>query len=198
MPWSARTSAPSLARHGGCKRTWQPPRRLPSPATKRARDLQKEAVALSCTSERGTFREPSSSDAHYIFPSGLTAGDAITLSSTCADLRKAFEDGRPARPSVRLPPLASVTRVTGQLGGVGLRRRLLCAPEQEFRRRSPSHCQPSPAAAPHGRRAPLHYVAPLRVPAPVPDNGARWNATTARRVWKPARASPGRYQARYR
>ena len=135
---------------------------------------------------------------HHIFPSGLTAGDAITLSSTCADLRKAFEDGRPARPSLWLPPLASLTRVTGQLGGVGRRRRLLCAPEQEFRRRSPSHCQPSPAAAPHGRRAPLHYAAPLLVPAQVPDNGARWNATTARRVWKPARASPGRYQARYR
>src|SRR6266852_2534926 len=31
-------AAPSPARHGGCKNT-QPPRRLPSPATKRARDL---------------------------------------------------------------------------------------------------------------------------------------------------------------
>ena len=30
MPWSARTSAPSPARHRGCKKTRQPPRRLPS------------------------------------------------------------------------------------------------------------------------------------------------------------------------
>jgi hypothetical protein len=57
-------AAPSPARHGGCKRT-QPPRRLPSPATKRARDLQKEPVALFLrVSGRGILeavREPSTS-----------------------------------------------------------------------------------------------------------------------------------------
>src|SRR6202022_3609376 len=90
--------------------------------------------------------------------------------TTCAGHQGASEDGRPARPSVWPPPSASVTRVAGQLGGVGPRRRLLCAPEQESRRRSPSLCQPSPAAAPPGRRAPLHYVAPQRGPAQVPDN----------------------------
>src|SRR5437899_5843459 len=147
MPWSARTFAPSPARHGGCKKTRQPPRRLPSPATERARDLQKEAVPYPAPASEGSSRK--AKQVHPLcflardlnkalkqrrplyFASGLSARDAITLSSTCADLRKAFEDGRPARPSLWLPPLASLTRVTRQRGGVGLRHRLLRSPEQE-------------------------------------------------------------------
>ena len=35
----------------------QPPRRLPSLATKRAKDLQKEAVALSCNQRAGILRK---------------------------------------------------------------------------------------------------------------------------------------------
>src|SRR6266446_8481558 len=41
-PEVALPAAPSPARHGGCKNT-QPPRRLPSPATQRARDLSERA-----------------------------------------------------------------------------------------------------------------------------------------------------------
>src|SRR5712692_1324535 len=82
----ASQAAPSPARHGGCKKKSQPPRRLPSPTTERARDLKRaltkqgqplypRARNLKTALKQGQplylgariFRQPSSRDTKTIF-----------------------------------------------------------------------------------------------------------------------------------
>ena len=62
---------PSPARHGGCKKRPQPPRRLPSPWMDRERDLGRGRESEKNERERGVTRPTDGNLRHKIAP-GLT------------------------------------------------------------------------------------------------------------------------------